>query len=416
MKTLLFLLLIPLCFAQSQVVPSHSEEIVDSLLQSEFVQAGLLYESMDRNAKQELFDKISVVDSMSTVSCEETCNAFNMQRVRYDSSEVPVPITGIYEYASHFVDRGDLRYALKVYFIAFALRKDFVEKEKRRLFHNYSRTKDLVKNGAKDSIIHYIRLDERENTGTMAYALLDQQYNLRRYYRDVKEDLKEKESIEQYELDHFDAFEPEFYVSVGFNSTILSRQRTPPLRITDNVRQLEMTAPSFPLKANQKPSVIVFPDLSLSWKLYQALYMSAHLSFHSFTIRNVAKENILFQETIHFDQDDIRVNSFQWELACKYFFRPRIGIRPFIEAGFGTNYNSSSEKKLYVIYTYTYSATRQNNASYFCSLNLGTEYAHSNDSIISYGVKFGFDWFVKNTLLTGELSGHANLFANVLIF
>lgn len=403
---MIVLLIVFLCSTGlSQHVPM-SDNFIEHLISAASDSKGKsLYRSMDSSSIATMWHKISVVDTISELSCQDICESFSKQQPMYDSIRIPPSISTIYDEASTYIANNRLRDAVKIFYVAYALKKDFIEREKIRLTNNYLLTAEFSRREAIDSVLFYAEQFEKENSNNSAYIIVEKEFGLRKFYEEMKKDALQLTNEKYYDLMHLDQFDNPFALGIGIAGILTSGRNNPSIRITNYQTFEETYKPGGDFHYS---SLTAMPMIAISIPIFNQVSMCVKLSTQTFTKKHVSNNNESTEFTFY-DSDHLRILSYQAEVLLKYVFRSKIGIRPFVESGIGINRNRAEGKKLLAIFRYTYYALEQSNISPITSLNIGFEYVYSKENPVFYSISFGGYYNpIKNDLIgtySVQLSG-----------
>jgi hypothetical protein len=396
----------------SQNGSDRPEFFLDSLLtQKEFHGGSYFYNSLDSTSKGMLINRISMIDTSSDISCRYICSSFIAQKVTFDSTRIPSDISKFYQASAWLISRDQLKKAVKIYYVAFALRTAFINIEKKRLLNNYYQFIRFISEANKDSVENYIHLFEKENKESPAFVIVDDELHIKNFYETTKKDIVDQQHVAESESQYQD-FQKTFSFSLGISGGIAIDQRLSSLTITDYILQnnYSLTTKSYS-----------YPNTSANALQYHISFEYAILpNFSSLVSYTYGKYSITlphsyFQHYIDyadgdesFDDRTFSINNHLFVVTSCFTIRARTGLRPFVEAGCGIVYSRAEKKKLLTIYSYTFYSPGESNYGLVVPVTGGVEYIQAVDSKISYNLSLGDYLFFVNNNLSGSNSFNLN--------
>jgi hypothetical protein len=400
-------------FGQTNI-PSH-RMFVDSLLtELNDPQSKALFGRMDERSRSQLLNKIAAIDTADRIACENICESFYRQKVVYDSSKVPRGISAVYDAASRSMEKDSLRDAVKAFYVAFALKLDFVQEEKARLQRNYERTRSFLAADELDSLGRYIEQYRRENTFSPAFIALENETHFSEFYRSAGRVHVERSAVLNYEQTHAEEFHTGFTVEIGGGGTIASRRMSPDLYKTDYLYQVDTLLPAKQLNTNQQSTANIFPHLSVSVNVSGSFHAVVSAAYQKIRLTELGFRSYVMDFEFY-NSNFLDVTMMRYSLGVRYLLRNKIGIRPFVEASIGTVHSSSEYKKLLAVYQFTSFAMKVSEWTPFIQIYSGMEYVPSAQSRFIYAVKFGGEKFFGTPRYTGEYSIYLGGTVNYII-
>ncbi|MFZ4620674.1 MAG: hypothetical protein ACOYNS_08950 [Bacteroidota bacterium] len=400
-------------FGQSVVV-SH-RTFVDSLLTAlNDRQLNSLYERLDRQSQTMLQTKIASVDTVDHLACENICESFSRQKVAYDSSRVPKEISAVYNAASRSIGRDELKDAVKVFYVAFALKLDFVQEEKIRLQQNYDTARRLFAANDLDSLGWYLEQFSKENRISPAFITLENETHLSEFYRSAGKIHAEHFAALNYEHSHAEEYQTVVTVEIGGGAAITSRRMSPDLYKTDYVDQVDTLIARKQLYTNQPQTTDIIPNLSVSVKLFGSFHAVVSAAYQKTRLTEMGFHSSVM-DLEFFNSDFLDVSIVRYSLGLRYLIRNKVGLRPFVEAGAGTAHSRSEYKKLLAVYRFTTYAMNVSEWTPFIQLHSGMEYVPSAQSSFIFAVKFGGEKYLGTPRYTGEYSFYLGGTINIVI-
>lgn len=376
------LLLTVVVSAQERTVSAR--RFVDSLLQ--VMQSDTLtgsYHRLDENSLNMMLGRIASADTSDQITCENICIAFGQQKGAFDATRIPTPIAAIYQVAVQGVEQQKLRDAVKAFYVAFALKRQFVETEKARLLRNYSSFLAAAKAENRDSLEHYLRAFDAENTTSPAFMALDQDEHLSLQYATIGKQVRLAMNRRAYEEAHADSVLPSFAVRVSGAARFAGGRLSPTRRLTDYLVQNEMYVPRNRLTSLQTAVVTPVPEIAIWGMITPSIGWWIAGSRQFVHLEQLGKILVTDPSDIKYNDNVLDVTCTDLVVGVRHLLRPTSGIRLAVEAGTGIEFTSSPAKKLFAAYQFTYYSVAMSEMAPFVRGGGTVEYAPSGSGWIA---------------------------------